>query len=410
MVDIPPSFDRSETEIPALAYSFVDATAAVARGAPPQPARRTRRRSRPTPPSRRVPRRAVSSSRSTTRPFSAAGRSGATTAGRSSPVSSRPCWSSRAEHSPVLAADVASRMVAEARDARLVQIPDCGHMIPIERPADARGGAAGLPRMSAPARVAIVTGAARGIGRAYVRGLAAAGLGRRARRHRRRVGGRRRGDGARGHRRSRYASTSATSTRRSAWRRRPSRGSGASTRSSTTPPTSARSTSSRSTRSPSAEWDEVFAVNVRGSWLCAPQSLPAMKAQRYGKIVNTSSMTVPSGIPYFLHYVASKAAIVGMSRALARELGEWNIAVNTISPDYVPHDEDYAGRQPEMAALHRRAALFQARSGAGGPRRHAALPRRAGLRLRHRAEHPRQRRPALLVTCQASHPLVWSRP
>ncbi len=99
-----------------------------------------------------------------------------------------------------------------------------------------------------------------------------------------------------------------------------------------------------------AEWDEVFAVNVRGSWLCACAVAPAMKEQRYGKIVNTSSMTVPSGIPYFLHYVGSKAAIVGMTRALARELGEWNIAVNTISPDYVPHDEDYAGRQPEMAA------------------------------------------------------------
>ena len=62
-------------------------------------------------------------------------------------------------------------------------------------------------------------------------------------------------------------------------------------------------------------------------------------------------MTVPSGIPYFLHYVSSKAAIVGMTRALARELGEWNIAVNTISPDYVPHNADYADRQPEMAAL-----------------------------------------------------------
>ncbi|MGE5691696.1 MAG: SDR family oxidoreductase, partial [Pseudomonadota bacterium] len=78
---------------------------------------------------------------------------------------------------------------------------------------------------------------------------------------------------------------------------------------------------------------------------------PTMKAQRSGKIVNTSSMTVPSGIPGFLHYVASKAAVVGLTRALARELGEWNICVNTISPDYVPHDAAYAARQPEMAPL-----------------------------------------------------------
>jgi 3-oxoacyl-[acyl-carrier protein] reductase len=99
------------------------------------------------------------------------------------------------------------------------------------------------------------------------------------------------------------------------------------------------------------EWDRCFAVNVRGAWLCARAVAPTMKAQLSGKIVNTSSMTVPSGIPGFLHYVASKSAIVGLTRALARELGEWNVCVNTITPDYVPHDEEYAARQPEMAPL-----------------------------------------------------------
>jgi 3-oxoacyl-[acyl-carrier protein] reductase len=99
------------------------------------------------------------------------------------------------------------------------------------------------------------------------------------------------------------------------------------------------------------EWDLAFSVNVRGTWLCCRAVAPAMKAQRSGKIVNTSSMTVPSGIPGFLHYVASKSAIVGLTRALARELGDWGICVNTISPDYVPHDAEYAGRQPQMAAL-----------------------------------------------------------
>jgi 3-oxoacyl-[acyl-carrier protein] reductase len=99
------------------------------------------------------------------------------------------------------------------------------------------------------------------------------------------------------------------------------------------------------------EWDRAFAVNVRGTWLCCRAVAPAMKAQRYGKIVNTSSMTVPSGIPGFLHYLASKSAIVGLTRGLARELGEHNIAVNTISPDYIPHDEEYASRQPEMSAF-----------------------------------------------------------
>lgn len=70
-------------------------------------------------------------------------------------------------------------------------------------------------------------------------------------------------------------------------------------------------------------------------------------------------MTVPSGIPLFLHYVASKAAIVGLTRALARELGEHGITVNTISPDYIPHDAAYAARQPEMAAALARQRCLQ---------------------------------------------------
>jgi 3-oxoacyl-[acyl-carrier protein] reductase len=99
------------------------------------------------------------------------------------------------------------------------------------------------------------------------------------------------------------------------------------------------------------EWDHAFAVNVRGTWLATRAVVPTMKARRYGKVINTSSTTVPSGITGFLHYVASKSALVGLTRALARELGEWNIAVNTITPDYVPHDPEYSGRQPEMAGI-----------------------------------------------------------
>ena len=106
------------------------------------------------------------------------------------------------------------------------------------------------------------------------------------------------------------------------------------------------------------EWDAVFAVNVRGTWLCCRAVAPAMKERRYGKIVNVSSMTVPSGIPGFLHYVSSKGAIVGLTRALARELGEWGICVNTLTPDYIAFDRDYDNRQPEMAgALAQQRAL-----------------------------------------------------
>lgn len=102
---------------------------------------------------------------------------------------------------------------------------------------------------------------------------------------------------------------------------------------------------------PIEDWEIAYRTNVIGSWLCTKAVVPAMKEQGSGKIVNTASMTVPSGVPGFLHYVASKSAIVGMSRALARELGQWNITVNTISPDYIPHDPDYSSRQPEMAGF-----------------------------------------------------------
>ena len=110
------------------------------------------------------------------------------------------------------------------------------------------------------------------------------------------------------------------------------------------------------------EWDKAFAVNVRGSWLAAKAVAVAMKKQNGGKIINVSSMTVPDGTPGFAHYVSSKAAIIGLTRALARELGEWNIAVNTITPDFIAHDPDVAAANPgvdEMLAERRSFSRLQ---------------------------------------------------
>ncbi len=83
---------------------------------------------------------------------------------------------------------------------------------------------------------------------------------------------------------------------------------------------------------PPEEWDQVMAVNLKGVFLCSQAVYPAMKQQGSGKIINISSGTIFSGTPFYLHYVTSKAGVIGLTRALARELGADNIAVNAITP------------------------------------------------------------------------------
>src|SRR5262245_25207166 len=80
------------------------------------------------------------------------------------------------------------------------------------------------------------------------------------------------------------------------------------------------------------EWDRVMAVNLRGMFQCCRAVFPAMREQRAGKIVNISSGRVFEGVPYRLHYTTSKAGVIGFTRALAREVGEFNICVNALSP------------------------------------------------------------------------------
>jgi 3-oxoacyl-[acyl-carrier protein] reductase len=82
----------------------------------------------------------------------------------------------------------------------------------------------------------------------------------------------------------------------------------------------------------SDEWDRVMAVNVKGLFHCVKAVYPAMKQQQKGKIINISSGTALSGSPFFLHYVSSKAGVIGFTRALAREVGNDNICVNSIMP------------------------------------------------------------------------------
>lgn len=80
------------------------------------------------------------------------------------------------------------------------------------------------------------------------------------------------------------------------------------------------------------EWERVLAVNLKGPFLCVRAVLPWMKAQRYGKIINIASGTVWRGAINLSHYTTSKAGIIGFTRALARELGPYNISVNSLAP------------------------------------------------------------------------------
>ena len=94
---------------------------------------------------------------------------------------------------------------------------------------------------------------------------------------------------------------------------------------------------------PPEEWDRVMAVNLKGILLCSQAVYPAMKKQGKGKIINISSGTIFNGTPFFLHYVTSKAGVIGFTRALARELGPEGIAVNAITPGLTLSGPQQAG-------------------------------------------------------------------
>jgi 3-oxoacyl-[acyl-carrier protein] reductase len=89
---------------------------------------------------------------------------------------------------------------------------------------------------------------------------------------------------------------------------------------------------------PVDEWDRVMAVNLRGMFLSCRAVFPAMKARQRGKIVNISSSRFFEGTPNRLHYTTSKAGVIGFTRALAREVGEFGITVNAVAPGLTASD------------------------------------------------------------------------
>jgi 3-oxoacyl-[acyl-carrier protein] reductase len=89
-----------------------------------------------------------------------------------------------------------------------------------------------------------------------------------------------------------------------------------------------------------AEWDRMMAVNLKGLFFCSRAVLPAMREQKSGKIVNITSGTVFSGSLGRIHYVTSKAGVIGFTRTLAREVGDDNIQVNCIAPGSTLSEEN----------------------------------------------------------------------
>lgn len=88
------------------------------------------------------------------------------------------------------------------------------------------------------------------------------------------------------------------------------------------------------------EWDRMMKVNLKGPFLCVRAVLPAMRKQKSGKIINISSGTVLSGSSGRIHYVTSKAGVIGFTRTLAREVGDDDIQVNAIAPGSTLSEEN----------------------------------------------------------------------
>ena len=102
---------------------------------------------------------------------------------------------------------------------------------------------------------------------------------------------------------------------------------------------------------PDEQWNKVMNVNIKGIWQCCKACVPHIRTAGGGTIVNISSLAATYGMPYALDYAMSKAAVIGMTRSLARELGRDWIRVNSVAPSAVLTEgtEDYMGEKREKA-------------------------------------------------------------
>ena len=112
-------------------------------------------------------------------------------------------------------------------------------------------------------------------------------------------------------------------------------------------------------RIPIDEWDRVMAVNLKGIFLCCRAVYPHMKAQGGGRIINISSSRIWAGNPNRLHYTTSKAGVVGLTRALAREVGDDKIGVNAITPGFTESETQMASSSSNYVAGRDQSRCFK---------------------------------------------------
>ncbi|WP_321818682.1 MULTISPECIES: glucose 1-dehydrogenase [unclassified Paraburkholderia] len=112
------------------------------------------------------------------------------------------------------------------------------------------------------------------------------------------------------------------------------------------------------------DWDKLYAVNVKGPWLCTSAVSAAMREGGGGKVINIASVIAHVGVPFMLHYVSSKGAVAAMTRAMAREFAatKAGITVNAISPGYthsanavanMQQHEQFEGVSAQMRTIER---------------------------------------------------------
>lgn len=100
-------------------------------------------------------------------------------------------------------------------------------------------------------------------------------------------------------------------------------------------------------RMKAADWNDVIATNLTGAFVAIQQVLPRMMRERWGRIVNISSVVGESGNAGQANYAASKAGLIGLTKALAQEVGSRNITVNAVAPGYIETDMTH-GLSPEI--------------------------------------------------------------